>query len=145
VIRYFYLIQIIPLLFILGCATSEKLQNDSHKEFPVTLIVSNQNSLTIEPVRVIVKMKEYSRQRQKTNSPENIIVDQDFYNKVGHSFSSFRFNLKEGGHRIIAETNNNNYKLDVSFEVDRPTWLYLLYLDNNQFRLHISYTPFVFG
>ena len=144
-IRYFYLIQIIALLFILGCATSEELQNDSPKEYPVTLIVSNQNSLTIEPVHVIVKMKEYSRQRQKTNSPENIIVNQDFYNKVGHSFSSFRLNLKEGGHRIIAETNNNNYKLDVSFEIDRPTWLYLSYLDNNQFRLQISYTPFVFG
>jgi hypothetical protein len=144
-IRYFYLIQIILLLFILGCATSEELQNNPPKDYPVTLIVSNQNGFNVEPVHIIVKMKEYSRQRQKTNSSEIIIVDQDFYNKVGHSNSSFKLNLKEGGHRIIAETKNNNYKLDVIFEVDRPMWLYLSYLSNNQFRLHISYTPFVFG
>ena len=144
-IRNFKPIQAILLLFILGFATSGESQRIPLKEFPVTLVVSNQYSLNVEPVHIIVKMKEYSRQRQKTNSSENIIVDQDFYYKTGHSRSSFKLNLKEGGHWIKSESKNGNNKLDVIFEVDKPMWIYVSYINNDQFRLHISYTQLVFG
>jgi hypothetical protein len=134
-----------PLIFILGCASTDELQNISTKEFPVKLIVSNQNGFSNESVHIIVKIKEYSKSRELSDSSHIIIVDQGFFWKTGHSFPSFNLNLKEGSYWISAESKNTNNKLYVIFEVDRPMTIYLSYLDNEQFRLHISYTPLVFG
>ena len=127
------LIQFIILLLLFGCSTLETAQDDSTKEYPITLYISSQNGGYVNPVNIAVEI-----------GYKNKIVDQNFDCGDGHNHSTFKLNLKEGQHQITVTSSNGNAGLDVVFTVDKPLWLSLSYWGKNHFQLHISERPLVF-
>ena len=126
-------IYFIILLLLFGCSPLETAQDDSAKEYPVTLYISSQNGGYVNPVNIVVEI-----------GYKNKIVDQNFDCGDGHNYSTFKLNLKEGQHQITVTSSNGNAGLDVVFTVDKPLWLSLSYWGKNHFQLYISERPLVF-
>jgi len=128
--------------FILGCSTSEYTINNAPKEFPVTIFVSN--DFTNEPTHILVKVISAKRLKENEIPFEKIIVDQDFVQSI-LSPKSFKINLKDGSYFFLVETKNGSYKMSVSLEVDKPLWLYLDYVEENNCVFQISSHAFIWG
>jgi hypothetical protein len=141
-IRYYRFIQIMPLIFILGCASTDELQNISTKEFPVTIFVSN--DFTSEPTHISVKVINAKRLKENEVPFDKMIVDQDFVQSI-LSPKSFKINLKDGSYFFLVETKKGSYKLSVSLEVDKPLWLYLVFVEENNCVFQISSHQFIWG
>jgi hypothetical protein len=124
-IRYFLLFLLTILLLIFGCSTSEKIDNNTHKEFPINLYVDNQ-SYDGEPVHLFVKIMGHKRLKENETNFEKLIVDEDFDNIAMLSSKYFTLNLKEGTYIFWVEANQSSYIMSIVFEVDKPLLPYNL-------------------
>jgi len=129
-------------LFILSCSTTDNTVKKSSIEFPITIYVSN--DFTSEPTHISVKVMSAKRPKENEIPFEKIIVDQDFTYSILPP-KSFNINLVEGSYFFLVETKNGTYKMSVSFEVDKPLWLYLNYIEENNFSFQISSSQFMWG
>ena len=117
---------------LVGCSSARVSQTNSRDEFPVVIYVSNQMG-KVNPVNIKVSID------QKT------IVNGDFSNDGGYSWTPFKTSMKDGGHQIVVTSDNGDAGLDVIFEVDKPLWLVISYWGKNHFQLNISPRPVAFG
>jgi hypothetical protein len=129
-------------LLILSCSSSDNIINKSSIEFPITIYVSN--NFTSEPTHIYVKVMSAKRLKENETPFEKIIVDQDFVSSILSPKSS-KINLKEGDYLFLVETKNGSYKMSVSFKVDKPLWLYLNYVEENNFMFNISNYALIWG
>jgi hypothetical protein len=136
-IRYFLLFLLTILLLNLGCSTSEKIDNNTLKEFPINLYVDNQ-SYDGEPVHLFVKIMGSRQLKENETNFERIIVDEDFDNIAMLSPKYFTLNLKEGTYICWVEANQSSYIMSIVFEVDKPLLLKLSYIDKNHINLSIE-------
>ena len=136
------LIYLIPFLLILGCTSSETQQDNKDVEFPVELFVINGNGRNFNPAHI--KVTFYGN-RGREAIYQKVVVDEDFTENGGHNWKSFNLSLKEGRYTVFVECKNDSSKMDVSFEVDKPLWLYLDYIDTKHFSFEISSRAFVLG
>jgi hypothetical protein len=132
---------LIPFLLILGCASSETQQGNKDVEFPVKLFVNNGNGRNFNPAHI--KVTFYGN-RGRDKIYHNVVVDEEFTENGGHNWKSFNLSLKEGHYTVFVECTNDSSKMTVSFEIDKPLWMLLEFVDNNHFSLNICESRFVF-
>lgn len=144
-IRYFLLFLLTILFLIFGCSTSEKVDNNSLKEFPINLYVGNQ-SYDSEPVHLFVKIMGHRPLKENETNFEKIIVDEDFNNIAMLSPKYFTLSLQEGTYIFWVEANQRSYIMSVVFEVDKPLLLKLSYMAKNHIGLSLEKNrPVIFG